>query len=400
MVILEKFKEQLEQLKAKIPFLNKGAPKSDDDADEDASEDKVVARSSGEPAWKAAVANQLPFLAKFLGGNKASGKAANEDATDANIKVPVANASEEKRKKIIRAVLVVGALYFVYDTLMVTEEKPPEVVEGTKPPKSKKALEREAAKAKAAAEAAAAAAAATGTTETPSATDPTASTETPPATDPTTPTEAPVDVATTPTDVIPEAPADIPETDASAPIEGTAGTITPDVDPQAAQDAATATTDLGIPQDDPFATGDVPAADGDASQPQQAPGMDTTTGTDQVTDGEKPADSGDMTEQILKDLEKQIGSDQAATTQPTSAAYINPPDYENVGRGLVYNCIGKHWACVDGPSFKICQQNNTALKNQNRSKECYPDSIYQSDSACGWVQKQKITGNAKTDFCN
>lgn len=394
MVILEKFKEQLEQLKAKIPFLNKGAPKADDDADEDASEDKVAARSSDEPAWKAAVAKQLPFLAKFLGGNKASGKTANEDATDANIKVPVANASEEKRKKIIRAVLVVGALYFVYDTLMVTEEKPPEVVEEKKPPKSKKALEREA-KAKAAAEAAAAAAAA-GTTETPPTTDPTATTETPPATDP-----VAADPTTTPaTDVIPEAPADIPETDASAPIEGTAGTIAPDVDPQAAQDAATATTDLGIPQDDPFATGDVPAADGDTTQPQQAPGMDTTAGSDQVTDGEKPAESGDMTEQILKDLEKQIGADQAATAQPTSAAYVNPPDYENVGRGLVYNCIGKHWACVDGPSFKICQQNNTALKNQNRSKECYPDSIYQSDSACGWVQKQKITGNAKTDFCN
>lgn len=302
----------------------------------------------------------------------------------------MANSSEEKRKKIIRAVLVVGALYFVYDTLMVTEEKPPEVVEEKKPPKSKKALEREA-KAKAAAEAAAAAAA--GTTEAPPTTDPVATD--PVAADPTT--------TTPPSDVIPEAPADVadvPETDASAPIEGTAGTITPDVDPQAAQDAATATTDLGIPQDDPFTTGDVPAADGDATQPQQAPGMDTTTGADQVMDGEKPAESGDMTEQILKDLEKQIGADQAATTQPTSAAYINPPDYENVGRGLVYNCVGKHWACVDGPSFKICQQNNTALKNQNRSKECYPDSIYQSDSACGWVQKQKITGNAKTDFCN
>jgi len=283
---------------------------------------------------------------------------------------------------------VVGALYFAYDTLMPTDETPPVVAEGEKPPPSKKALER---KAK---EKAAAAAAAAGTTETPAATDPSVTPEeTPAVTEPTT---------TAPTDVIPDAPADVPETDASAPIEGTAGVITPDVDPQDTQDAATATTDLGIPQDDPFTTGDVPAADGsvDGTQPQQAPGMDAAAGTDQITDGATPPESGDMTEQILKDLEKQIGADQAATTQPTSAAYINPPDYENVGRGLVYNCIGKHWACVDGPSFKICQQNNTALRDQNRSKECYPDSIYQSDSACSWVQKQKITGNAKTDFCN
>lgn len=298
---------------------------------------------------------------------------------------------------------MVGALYFVYDTLMPTDEAPPVVAEGEKPPPSKKALER---KAKEKAEAAAAAAAAAGTTE---ATDPAATAEAPadtaPATDPATVTQTPAltePTTATPSDVISDVPVDVPETDASAPIEGTAGTIAPDVDPQATQDAATATTDLGIPQDDPFATGDVPAADGsvDGTQPQQAPGMDASAGTDQISDGATPPESGDMTEQILKDLEKQIGADQAANAQPTSAGYTNPPDYENVGRGLVYNCVGKHWACVDGPSFKICQQNNTALREQNRSKECYPDSIYQSDSACGWVQKQKITGNAKTDFCN
>lgn len=281
-----------------------------------------------------------------------------------------------------------GALYVAYDTLMPTEETPPEVAVETKPdrPKGKMALKREAeAKAKKEAEEAAKTKAAD-----PTATDSIATTETPAATDP-----------TTPTDMIPEAPADVPpETDASAPIEGTAGTITPDVDPVDVQDKATATTDLGIPQDDPFATGDVPAAtDGDTAV-TQPPGMGADTGTDQVVEGDKPAEGGDMTEQILKDLEKQIGTDQAATEAAVSTTYINPPEYENMGRGLVYNCTGKHWACVDGPSFKICQQNNAALKNQNRPKECYPDSVYQSDSSCGWVQKQKITGNAKTDFCN
>jgi hypothetical protein len=315
----------------------------------------------------------LPFLAKFLGGSPQS-KPFNEDATDANIKVPVANSAEEKRKKIIRAVLVVGGLYFVYDTLMPKEETPAEVVEVKKPQKSKKALEREA-KAKAAAEAAAAAAAAG--TEKPA--------ETPPVVD-TPAVDAP------PSDMIPDAGPDVPpDSDASAPIEGTAGTIVPDVDPLAAQDAATGTVDLGVPTEDPFATTPTTVPEGEG----------TTTNPDQVSDGgDKPAEGGDMTEQILKDLEKQIGADQAATKEPEATSYLAPPDYENVGRGLVYNCLGKHWACIDGPSFKVCQLNNTALKSQNRSKECVPDSVYQSDSACGWVQKQKITGNAKTDFCN
>src|SRR5690606_2128800 len=120
------------------------------------------------------------------------------------------------------------------------------------------------------------------------------------------------------------------------------------------------------------------------------------TGTDQVVDGPKPVE-GDMTEQILLDLEKQIEQNKSDTG--VGAAYIDPPDYSNAGRGLVYNCKGKHWACIDGPSFKICQQNNSALKGQGKSKECYPDSVYQSDNACTWVQRQKITGNSKTDFC-
>jgi hypothetical protein len=166
----------------------------------------------------------------------------------------------------------------------------------------------------------------------------------------------------------------------------------PDVDPQAVQDAATSTVDLGVPAEDPFATTPTTVPEGEGS---------TTQNPDQMTDGgDKPAEGGDMTEQILKDLEKQIGADQAATKEPEATSYIAPPDYENVGRGLAYNCVGKHWACIDGPSFKVCQQNNTALKSQNRAKECVPDSVYQSDSACGWVQRQKITGNAKTDFCN
>lgn len=372
MVILDKLKDQLEQLKGKIPFLNKGASKSDtDDADE--SEEKAAPSSSSEPAWKANLAKQLPFLAKLLGGNKAS--AASEDATDANIKVPVANSSEAKRQKIIRIVLVLGALYFVYDTLMPTEEAPTEVaVETKKPEKSERRKKREAeAAAKAAADAAAAAAA--GTTEQP--------VDSAPADKPISADVIPNATPDVPVDI----PVDIPDSDVSAPIEGTAGTIAPE------NDVPVDTP----PQEDPFAT----APEGDAAT--QPPGMGATETGDQVSDGagDKPTEGGgDMTEQILKDLEKQIGADQAATKEPESTSYVAPPDYENVGRGLAYNCVGKHWACIDGPSFKICQQNNTALKSQNRAKECYPDSVYQSESACGWVQKQKITGNAKTDFCN
>ena len=35
--------------------------------------------------------------------------------------------------------------------------------------------------------------------------------------------------------------------------------------------------------------------------------------------------------------------------------YIKPPSYERVGRGLVYNCAGKHWACVNKRSYFSCK---------------------------------------------
>ncbi|MBY0515666.1 MAG: hypothetical protein K2P81_02075 [Bacteriovoracaceae bacterium] len=339
------------------------------------------------PAWKAKLLTQLPFLTKVLGGKKSNedstgpGAAADEDSTDPNIKVP--DAAAEKKKKIIRAVIAAAVLYGIYDTMMPSEEPVPEVTEAAAKPKpSKKKLEREKARleaeAKAKAEAEAGTAAAT--TEEAKPVEETAATE---ATTPTAPTDQ---TATTPTTTAPDAiPSDdastISESEASAPVEATAPEEPVVEEP---------------PVDNIFS--DVPGG-GEEATPTEGAGGEAAPGADQITDNGVPTPgSGDMTDQILKDLEKQIEENKESTPQ-VGNTYIEPPDYNNSGRGLVYNCKEKHWACVDGPSFKVCQQNNSSLKSQGKLKECYPDSVYQSEAGCAWIQKKKITSNTKTDFC-
>ncbi len=129
-----------------------------------------------------------------------------------------------------------------------------------------------------------------------------------------------------------------------------------------------------------------------------APTIGTETSQDLISEGVGAEETPDMTDQILRDLEKQI-AEKKEDVPESGAPYVAPPDYSDAGRGLVYNCLGKHWACVDGASFKLCRQNYSALKGQSKAKECYPDSVYDSEQGCAWVQKKRISSNAKTDFC-
>jgi hypothetical protein len=206
------------------------------------------------------------------------------------------------------------------------------------------------------------------------------------------------------------------------PVEGAAGPVETQPTQSEASTSAPAVDVAPEPKPEELVA-DVPAEDSVFTAPEEGSASDLSPGVETQDVSEEPstqdvfADLGggeagaedvitdnatqtDMTEQVLQDLEKQIqaNKEQDARTSPTS--YVEPPTYEYVGRGLVYNCKGKHWACIDGPSYKICEQNYAALKSQSKSKECYPDSVYQSDSGCAWVQKKKILANTKTDFCN
>ena len=107
---------------------------------------------------------------------------------------------------------------------------------------------------------------------------------------------------------------------------------------------------------------------------------------------------GDLTDKILEDLEKQALDKEKSA--PKKRDYVAPPDYEYAGRGLVYNCVGKHWACVDAPSYKTCEQNSEGNKALNKKVECYPFNVYEKMKNCQAAQLMMTSSNAKTGFCN
>lgn len=138
------------------------------------------------------------------------------------------------------------------------------------------------------------------------------------------------------------------------------------------------------------------------------PSVDTTTEETPSTTTE-PAVSADtvddsvknggdnLTDQILQDLEKQA---KTAAPKEEKKEYVAPPDYDYTGRGLVYNCVGKHWACVDAPSYKTCESNSSSNKFLGKKAECYPFNVYETAKGCENVQNRMVSSSAKTGFCS
>lgn len=170
----------------------------------------------------------------------------------------------------------------------------------------------------------------------------------------------------------------------------------------AADDSAPVVEEPTLPEDNVSPpVDDEPIVTEDGAAPSQPDDLD------QVGQGQVPNDiygdlsspigesEGDLTEKILQDLETQTKDDQ--TEGP--AEYVAPPDYEYQGRGLVYNCKALHWACVDGPSYKVCEQNASYLQKNQQAPECYPFNIYESSKGCTNMQNRMVSSGASTDFC-
>lgn len=76
-----------------------------------------------------------------------------------------------------------------------------------------------------------------------------------------------------------------------------------------------------------------------------------------------------------------------------------PPSYDHLGRGLVYNCKDKYWACVDKPSFVTCNKNMKFNQANGKAIECSIQAIYASDEDCAKIQKYNVSTNVDTKFC-
>lgn len=281
------------------------------------------------------------------------------------------NGGDDKRKKIVYGLIGVGLLVILFsDEIFPPEPEQPATPSFVRPVRKKPVQKTE--------------------TETPSetpqvdsgavATDTSAVPET---------TTAPTDSATT-TETPTDSAVDVTSTDSTVPAETLPETpveTMPETTPE------TVTTTPETPTETPTETTMEPT---DPMVGAETPSSDFSPSVDSI-DGETPTSDDNLTDQILQDLEKQAKSSEITETKKE---YVSPPDYEYRGRGLVYNCTGKHWACVDAPSYKTCEENASSTKFLNKPSECYPFNVYESPKGCELMQNRMVSSSAKTEFCN
>jgi hypothetical protein len=82
------------------------------------------------------------------------------------------------------------------------------------------------------------------------------------------------------------------------------------------------------------------------------------------------------------------------TKAPTVKEVTEAVNFQVAGRGLIYNCKGKHWACVDKTNYLRCRD-----LAKTGSKECMVKGVLKTTDACFAMQRKYISNNMKTDFC-
>lgn len=101
-------------------------------------------------------------------------------------------------------------------------------------------------------------------------------------------------------------------------------------------------------------------------------------------------------------VEKKSKSDETNSLESKIVAqleYIAPPKYESLGRGLVYNCKGKHWACVDKESYQVCYKNMKFNSENAKPSECITQNVYANEEDCNTIQRYNVSTSVATSFC-
>lgn len=105
----------------------------------------------------------------------------------------------------------------------------------------------------------------------------------------------------------------------------------------------------------------------------------------------------------MEEAKKQkSGIDNASTMTskiPEEIPEVPAPAYDQVGRGLVYNCKDKYWACLDKPAFLNCNKNMKWNKSKGNPPECVVQDIYNTDDDCAKIQKFNVSTSVATGFC-
>lgn len=323
-----------------------------------------------------------------LGLNKKSAAAAASDENELDEEEDAEAAKKKRTSIIIRAVIAIGLVVFLAeDYIFPPEEEPVPVAPSTQPRPYKKDVTQQAPE------------------EAPAETPVDAPAEGVAEA----PVEEPAEAPAPETDVAEAEPTDSGEAPAGeAPVEEAPVEEAPlgeasvsDSTPVAEEPVLTDEEDIDDPDISDVTTVTSTPSDDSISEPQTTPDLSGESGfsggEDSIGEDMAVGDDSNLTDQILKDLEKQAKSDQS---EDVKVEYTSPPNYDYRGRGLVYNCQGKHWACVDGPSYKKCEDNSASVKYLKRPIECYPFNVYETVRGCEGMQYRMVSSSAKTNFCN
>ncbi|MCB9061972.1 MAG: hypothetical protein H6622_10655 [Halobacteriovoraceae bacterium] len=121
--------------------------------------------------------------------------------------------------------------------------------------------------------------------------------------------------------------------------------------------------------------------------------------TEKINEGEKilvPINTPSQ-ETILKneELAKKVKELELRTKKKISEKEMEKinttPDYLAQGRGLVYNCKEKFWACLNRSSYRRCQKNYNLKTKKNQKKECVPVEVYNTTDECEVMQTEKVS---------
>ncbi len=122
------------------------------------------------------------------------------------------------------------------------------------------------------------------------------------------------------------------------------------------------------------------------------------------TSSEVVEKNNDINQEISKDLDENTGTsaldnqlnaiiqkveDDTQKAQE-KLEYVAPPNYENFGESLVYNCKGRHWACVNKEAHFQCLDNYKWAKSSGNTPECSNFKVLASAKDCRLLQLYNI----------
>lgn len=304
-------------------------------------------------------------LRNKLGGADNSGEEEESDEVETDSNVVADSSSEEEKKKkmksmIIKVIIILGLGYFALDEFVLKgmqQESENEIV-AQAPKKAKKAQI---------------------TTEEVPPADTTVSSEGTP------PVEAPGD-----------APVEAPVTESDS--SSTAVSEAPPIENINVLEKTEETTSSG-----PVAQVEAQPA----AQPEEQVVSETRIGEssvdqklDQLVDNvEETATTNPIEEIKIPSSDEVVAPPSMASKIVEGVVETPPPAYDQVGRGLVYNCKDKFWACLDKPAYVTCNKNQKWNKSKGHAIECAVADIYSSEEDCAKIQKYNVSTNASTAFC-